>query len=142
FDLSRDQLLDLIGSNAGPGANGKTHAYRYVWVFPLGHIHVTEHTKSERCEQCDPGNLTIVREEPCNVSFVVAFPRCHLTPSTRCPSLSRLAPVVTTSSPAASPLATFISLPLTVPSSTVRRRAMLPALGELINTNTPYLPSG
>src|SRR5208283_906570 len=104
LDLACDQLLDLVCGNTRPGGDGQCDSHRDVGILALGHIHVTEYAPGQSCEQCDPGNLPVVDKESCDVTTAIGVLSLHCSTSARCPSLSRLAPVVMMRSPVCSPL--------------------------------------
>ena len=106
LDLSRDQLLDLLCRDTLPWGDCQSDAHGDVRVFPLGHVHVPKDAPDEGCEQSDPGDLTVIGKESRDVVAALLPFGFHFTTSTRCPSFSRFAPVVMTSSPAAKPFTT------------------------------------
>ena len=62
LDLSSDQLLDLVGGDTRPRADGQADPHRNVGILPLRHVHVAEGAPGHGGEQRHPGNLAVDRE--------------------------------------------------------------------------------
>ena len=77
LDLARDQLLNFVRRDTLPRGDCKRDAHRYVGIFPLGHVHVPEHTPCQSCEQCYPGNLPVIDKESCDITTAVGVFSFH-----------------------------------------------------------------
>src|SRR6185312_6816777 len=146
LDLAGDELLDLGGLGARPGADGDRHAHLDDGILGLGHPQVAVDPPEDGEDQRHPGDVEVLGEVARGVALLLhhlpiagellLFVRvAHGTTSTASPSARRPAPWTTMRSPPERPCFTGITRPRYSPRSTSLARATgLPPASSTTNT--------
>src|SRR5262249_29380941 len=125
LDAAGDQLFDFLGAGARPRHERERLLDRDVRILALRHVQEPEDAPGDGADQQRPRDVAPLGEEPRGVvrvrdDVLIAAAVAHGITRTSSPSLSRLAPITTSRSPAWTPPLTATRLPVTRPSAIVR----------------------